>query len=149
MKFKLLFLYIIICASLFYPQEYQYAVISDIKFGSPNSDAQLKKIVDNINSREEIKFVVVIGDATLKGRDNEFTEVNKILDKLKVDYYPVSGMNDMKYSSSGGSMAKDLWEDDKFVLEVGNSSKHIGINDFSPGEVKGIFPLKTLNGWIL
>src|SRR5665647_3418050 len=113
MKFKLLFLYIIICAGLFYPQEYQYAVISDIRFGSPKSDVQLKKIVENINLRNEIKFVIVIGDATLKGRDNEFTEVNKILDKLNVDYYPVPGVNDMKYSSSGGSMAKDLWEDDK------------------------------------
>jgi hypothetical protein len=147
MKFNLLILYIIICAGLFYPQEYQYAVISDIKFGSPNSDTQLKKIVDNINLRDEIKFVVVIGNATLKGRDNEFTEVNKILDKLKVDYYPVSGINDMKYSSSGGSMAKDLWEDDKFVLEVGNSSKHIGINDFSPWRSKGHFSVEDLK-WL-
>jgi hypothetical protein len=122
-------------------------VISDIKFGSPNSDVQLKKIVDNINLRDEIKFVVVIGNATLKGRDNEFTEVNKILDKLKVDYYPVSGINDMKYSSSGGSMAKDLWEDDKFVLEVGNSSKHIGINDFSPWRSKGHFSVEDLK-WL-
>src|ERR1035437_8725932 len=147
MKFKLLFLYIIICAGLFYPQEYQYAIISDIKFGAPNTESQLKRIVDNINLREEIKFVVVIGDATLKGRDNEFTEVNKILDKLKVDYYPVSGMNDMKYSPSGGSMSKDLWEDDKFVLEVGNSSKHIGINDFSPWRSKGHFSVEDLK-WL-
>ena len=98
MKFNLIILYIIICTGLFYPQEYQYAVISDIKFGSPNSESQLKKIVDNINSHKEIKFVVVIGDATLKGRDNEFTEVSKILHKLKVDYYPVLGYTDMKYS---------------------------------------------------
>ena len=147
MKFKLLILYIIICTGLFYPQEYQYAVISDIKFGSPNSEAQLKRIVDNINSREEIKFVVVIGDATLKGRDNEFTEVSKILHKLKVDYYPVLGYTDMKYSSSGGSMAKDLWEDDKFVLEVGTTSKHIGMNDFSPWRNKGHFSVESLK-WL-
>src|ERR1039458_2972976 len=101
MKFKLLFLYIIICAGLFYPQEYQYAVISDIKFGAPNSEAPLKLIVYHINSREEIKFVVVIGNVTLKGRDNEFTEAHKILNKLKVDYYPVLGFTDMKYSPSG------------------------------------------------
>src|ERR1039457_1885022 len=147
MKFKLLFLYIIICGGLIYPQEYKYAVISDIKFGSPNSDAQLKKIVDNINSHEEIKFVVVIGNATLKGRDDEFTEVNKILDKLKVDYYPVPGVNDMKYSPSGGSMAKESWEDDKFVLEVGSTSKHIGINDFSPWRTKGHFSVEDLK-WL-
>ena len=147
MKFKLLFLYIIICAGLFYPQEYQYAIISDIKFGAPNSESQLKRIVDNINLREEIKFVVVTGDATLKGRDNEFTEVSKILDKLKVDYYPVSGINDMKYSSSGGSLAKELWEDDKFVLEVGNTSKHIGLNDFSPWRSKGHFSIEDLK-WL-
>ena len=147
MKFKLLFLYISICAGLFYPQEYQYAVISDIKFGSLNSEAQLKRIVDNINSREEIKFVVIIGNTTLKGRDNEFTEVNKILNKLKVDYYPVLGFTDMKFSSSGGSMAKDLWEDDKFVLEVGTTSKHIGMNDFSPWRNKGHFSVEDLK-WL-
>jgi hypothetical protein len=147
MKFKLLFLYIIIYAGLFYPQEYQYAVISDIKFGSPNSEVQLKRIVDNINLREEIKFVVVIGNTTLKGRDNEFTEVNKILNKLKVDYYPVLGFTDMKYSPSGGSMAKDLWEDDKFVLEVGITAKHIGINDFSPWRNRGHFSVEDLQ-WL-
>ena len=147
MKFKLLFLYISICAGLFYPQEYQYAMISDIKFGSLNSEAQLKRIVDNINSREEIKFVVIIGNTTLKGRDNEFTEVNKILNKLKVDYYPVLGFTDMKFSSSGGSMAKDLWEDDKFVLEVGTTSKHIGMNDFSPWRNKGHFSVEDLK-WL-
>jgi hypothetical protein len=147
MKFKLLFLYISICAGLFYPQEYQYAVISDIKFGSLNSEAQLKRIVDNINSREEIKFVVIIGNTTLKGRDNEFTEVNKILNKLKVDYYPILGFTDMKYSPSGGSMVKDLWEDDKFVLEVGTTSKHIGMNDFSPWRNKGHFSVEDLK-WL-
>src|ERR1035438_3570367 len=147
MKFKLLFLYIIIYAGLFYPQEYQYAVISDIKFGAPNSEAQLKLIVDNINLREEIKFVVVIGNTTLKGRDNEFTEAHKILNKLKVDYYPVLGFTDMKYSPSGGSIAKDLWEDDKFTLEVGTTSKHIGMNDFSPWRNRGHFSVEDLR-WL-
>ena len=147
MKFKLLFLYIIIYAGLFYPQEYQYAVISDIKFGAPNSEAQLKLIVDNINLREEIKFVVVIGNTTLKGRDNEFTEAHKILNKLKVDYYPVLGFTDMKYSPSGGSIAKDLWEDDKFTLEVGTTSKHIGMNDFSPWRNRGHFSVEDLK-WL-
>ena len=147
MKFKLLFLYILISAALIYPQEYQYAVISDIKFGSPNSEEEIKQIVDNINLHDEIKFVVVIGNVTLKGRDNEFTEASKILNKLKVDYYPVLGFNDMKYSSSGGSMAKDLWEDDKFVLEVGTTSKHIGMNDFSPWRNTGHFSIEDLK-WL-
>jgi len=147
MKFKLFILYILICTGLFYPQEYQYAVISDIKFGAPNSEAQLKQIVDNINLREEIKFVVVIGSVTLKGRDNEFTDANKILNKLKVDYYPVVGYTDMKYSSSGGSMAKDLWEDDNFVLEIGTTSKHIGMNDFSPWRTRGHFSVEDLK-WL-
>jgi outer membrane protein assembly factor BamB len=147
MKFKLFILYIIICAGLFYPQEYQYAVISGIKFGAPNSESQLKQIVNNINLREEIKFVVVIGDMTLRGRDVEFTEANKILGKLKVDYYPVLGFNDMKYGSSGGSIAKELFEDDKFTLEVGTTSKHIGMNDFSPWRTKGHFSVEDLK-WL-
>jgi hypothetical protein len=122
-------------------------VISDIKFGAPNSEAQLRQIVDNINLHEEIKFVVVIGGVTLKGRDNEFTDASKILNKLKVDYYPVVGYTDMKYSSSGGSMAKDLWEDDKFVLEIGTTSKHIGMNDFSPWRTRGHFSVEDLK-WL-
>ena len=147
MKFKLFILYIIICAGLLIPQEYEYAVISDIKCGSPNSEEQLKRIVENINLRKEIKFVIVIGNATLRGRDNEFIEASKILNKLKVDYYPVVGFNDMKYGSSGGSIAKDLWEDDKFVLEVGTNSKHIGMNDFSPLRNQGHFSVEDLK-WL-
>jgi outer membrane protein assembly factor BamB len=147
MKFKLFILHIIICTGLFYPQEYQYAVISSIKFGTPNSEFQLKQIVNSINLREEIKFVVVIGDMTLKGRDNEFAEANKILSKLRVDYYPVLGFTDMKYSSSGGSIAKELFEDDKFTLEVGTGSKHMGMNNFSPWRTRGHFSVEDLK-WL-
>ncbi|MDR3609128.1 MAG: PQQ-binding-like beta-propeller repeat protein [Ignavibacteriaceae bacterium] len=144
MKFNLLFLFIIICTSLFYGQEYNYAVISDIQIGSPNSEQQLNKIVNNINSRPEIKFVVVIGNATRDGNEDEFHSAKKILDKLNIDYYPVSGFNDMKSGSSGGSLAKELWEDDKFVLEADSSSKHIGINNFSPWRNKGHFSVEDL-----
>jgi outer membrane protein assembly factor BamB len=147
MKFNLLFIFILISTRIFYPQEYYYAVISDIKFGSSNSDKELMKIVDNINLRPEIKFVVVIGNATQSGKESEFSGAEKILDKLKVDYYPVSGYNDMKYSASGGSVAKDLWEDDKFALEVGSSAKHIGMNDFSPWRNKGHFSVEDLK-WL-
>jgi hypothetical protein len=147
MKFKLLFLYIIIFAVQIYPQEYQYALISDIKFGSPYSEGELKQIVDNINLHEEIKFVVVIGNVTMRGMDNEFKGASKILNKLKVDYYPVLSFNDMKYGASGGSMAKDLWEDDKFVLEVGTSSKHLGMNSFSPWRNTGHFSIGDLK-WL-
>jgi outer membrane protein assembly factor BamB len=144
MKFTLLFIFIIIWARLFYPQEYEYAVISDIKISTPNSVTQLKQIVDNINLKDSIKFVVVIGNATLNGKDDEFNLVEKTLDKLNVDYYPVCGFNDMKLNASGGTMAKDLWEDDKFALEVGSTAKHIGINDFSPWRNKGHFSVEDL-----
>ncbi|MDR3666705.1 MAG: PQQ-binding-like beta-propeller repeat protein [Ignavibacteriaceae bacterium] len=109
--------------------------------------SQLTQVVNNINSREEIKFVVVIGDITLRGGDNEFAAANKILDKLKVDYYPVLGFSDMKYGSSGGSIAKELFEDDKFTLEVGTSSIHIGMNDFTPWRTRGHFSIEDLK-WL-
>jgi hypothetical protein len=144
MKSKFLFLFIIISTLLVFPQGYKYAVMSEIKFGSPSADEQLKSIVDNINSRTEIKFVVITGNVTQDGKDDQFTGAKKILDKLKVDYYPVSGFTDMKKNASGGSKDKELWEDDKFTLEVSNNSKHIGLNDFSPWKNKGHFSVEDL-----
>jgi outer membrane protein assembly factor BamB len=147
MKFKLLFLFILIAKCIISPQGYKYAIISDIKCGSQGSEDQLKNIVGNINSRQEIKFVVVVGNATLSGKDKEFLAVKKILDNLKVDYYPVPGFNDMKYSPSGGSKSKELWEDDKFSFEVSKQFRHIGINNFSPWMNKGHYSIEDLH-WL-
>jgi len=127
-----------------FPQGYKYAVLSDIRFGSPGSEEQLKSIVDNINSKKEIKFVIITGNATQDGKDDQFTGVKKILDKLNVDYYPVSGFTDMKRNASGGSKAKELWEDDKFALEVARISNYIGINDFTPWRNNGHFSVEDL-----
>jgi outer membrane protein assembly factor BamB len=144
MKSKLLVLFIIISTCIAFPQEYKYAVLSEIRYGSPGSEEQLKSIVDNINSRTEIKFVVITGNTTRDGKDEQFTGAKKILDKLKVDYYPVSGFTDMKKNASGGSKDKELWEDDKFALDVAGNAKHIGMNDYSPWRTKGHFSIEDL-----
>jgi len=147
MKSRLLFLYFIISACLIFPQGYKYALLSDIKYGSPGSEDELKSIVDNINSRKEIKFVIITGNATQDGKDEQFTGFKKTLDKLKVDYYPVSGFIDMKRNASGGSKARELWEDDKFTLEVARISKYIGINEYSPWRNYGHFSVEDLQ-WL-
>ncbi len=144
MKSKLLVLFIIISTWMVFPQGYKYAILSELRFGSPGSEEQLNSIVDKINSLDEIKFVIITGNATQDGKDDQFTGVKKTLDKLKVDYYPVSGQIDMKKNASGGSKAKELWEDDKFALEVAHISKHIGINDYSPWRNKGHFSVEDL-----
>ena len=144
MKSKLLFLFIITASWLAFPQGYKYALLSEIRFGSPGSEEQLKNIVDVINSRTEIKFVIINGNITQDGSDEQFKGAKNILDKLKVDYYPVCGLTEMKKNASGGSKAKEMWEDDKFTLDVATVSKYIGINDYSPWRSIGHYSVEDL-----
>ena len=114
-----------------FAQNYKYALITDLHVGAPEADNDLRLVVNDINKRDDIKFVVVTGDISEKGRNTELEQAKQILDGLKINYYIVPGNHDTKWSESGCTKFIELWGDDKFQFEFQNV-KHIGINSGIP-----------------
>lgn len=83
------------------------------------SSVQLQDIVTEINT-SEIQFVIVAGDISNQGSDEELLNVKTILDKLIVPYYIIPGNHEMNWSESAGHTFNKLWGDDKFLFRKGN-----------------------------
>lgn len=119
---KILLLFIIISG---FSQEIKKS--ADIKFvqltdlhvsvGNDN-DFLLQNIVKEINNSTN-EFVVVTGDLTNRGADDELKQVHAILATLKIPYYVISGNHETNWSESAGLTYKKLWGDDRFVFSKG------------------------------
>ena len=83
---------------------FRFAFISDTHIGSPNGSAEedLRRTVVDINNMNDIAFVVITGDITELGTDEELKHAKQILDQLKVPWYIIPGNHDTGWSESGG-----------------------------------------------
>ncbi|MHC0447575.1 outer membrane protein assembly factor BamB family protein [Flavobacterium sp. 3-218] len=89
-----------------------------VSVGNDN-DFLLQNIVKEINN-SDFEFVIVTGDLTNRGADDELNEVHKILSTLKKPYYVVSGNHETNWSESAGLTYKKLWGEDRFVFSKGD-----------------------------
>lgn len=122
-------------------QPFKFAWVTDIHIGYPKADEDLRTIVNDINHRSDIQFVIASGDIAEKGRNDELELAKRILDSLKVKYYIVPGNHDTKWSESACTKFIELWKDDKFTFEF-NGVKFIGLCSGIPWRGGGghIFP---------
>ncbi|MCF8304926.1 MAG: PQQ-binding-like beta-propeller repeat protein [Ignavibacteriales bacterium] len=129
---KMLFaiIYLILISAISKPVEsndYKFAWITDTHIGYKNADLELDSAIALINMDNSYKFVIVSGDITEKGKNEELEKAKEILDKLRVKYYVLPGNHDTKWSSSCGTKFLELWKDDKFSFEI-EGSLFIGLN---------------------
>lgn len=98
---------------------FRFAFISDTHIGSPNGSAEedLRRTVRDINARPEIVFVVLTGDITEMGTNEELKLAKQILDSLHVPWYIIPGNHDTGWSESGGDMFNTVFGGDKFSFE--------------------------------
>src|SRR6185436_3120090 len=84
---------------------FRFAFLSDTHIGSPNGSAEeeLRRSVRDINTMKDIAFVVLTGDITELGTDQELQAARKILDSLTVPYHIIPGNHDTGWSESGGN----------------------------------------------
>lgn len=128
MKKFLTAIYLVLVFSTFtFAQNYQYAWLTDIHIGSPGADKDLQSVVDDINNRPELKFVVLTGDIAEKGGNEELETTENILMNLNIPYHIIPGNHDTKWSESGCTKFAEVWGDDKFFFEQ-NGTAHIGLN---------------------
>jgi outer membrane protein assembly factor BamB len=112
----------------------RFAVISDTHVGAGGANADLGAVVEAINARQDIDFVVHTGDITEKGRDAEFRKAKEILDRLNIPYFIVPGNHDSHWIGRGLVGYEDSWKTDKFFF-VKDGLYCLGLNTWEFGHL--------------
>ncbi|MDA3861446.1 MAG: PQQ-binding-like beta-propeller repeat protein [Melioribacteraceae bacterium] len=126
---KTFYILLFLSSSIF--AQHKFAWITDMHIGYDSADVELEKIVTQINSFDNISFILASGDITEKSRNNEFDRAREILDELEKPLLIIPGNHDTKWSNSGGSKFIEIWDDDKFIYKK-DSTVYIGMNSAIP-----------------
>lgn len=103
------------------------AVLSDIHVTPGNeNEARLRQAVREINARP-FDVVIVDGDLTNEGSDEQLANVKSILDSISHPLYVLPGNHENNWSQSATKTFVDLWGNDRFVTTV-DSLVIVGIN---------------------
>lgn len=103
-------------------QEFKFAFISDVHFFYD----QLSTVVDDINKRDDIKFVIFGGDIADQALLREYEIFHDIMSDLKKPYLTVIGNHD--YNINGGIIYKEMFGDYNYSLEF-NNNKFVFFDD--------------------
>src|SRR5699024_6189840 len=85
--------------------------ISDTHISESNSvpSQDLKRTVQDINTNDEIEFVIITGDITDFGSDKELMMAHSMLQKLDKPWYVIPGNHDTNWSESGTNSFKQIF----------------------------------------
>ena len=98
---------------------FKFALFTDMHISTTDSIASLdlQNAVNEVNMAKEIEFVLVSGDVTHWGDTISLINARKILQRLLVPFYIVSGNHDVKPSKSGNTNFVHVFGKDKFRFE--------------------------------
>lgn len=81
---------------------FTFVHFSDPHIGSPGNTDQLKQALDDVDKNfPEAAFIIITGDVTEFGFEEEFTSLTAILKSSKRPIYPAMGNHDVRWSNSG------------------------------------------------
>ncbi len=106
----------------------RFAWLSDTHVGSSTGADDLRAAVRDINATADVQFVILSGDVTEFGSNEQLLEARALLDSLRTPYYIIPGNHDTKWSESGATMFLRLWGNDRFVFDAGGF-RFIGLHE--------------------
>jgi len=109
-------------------QDLRFAWLSDTHVGSGTGADDLSRSVHDINAMQDVAFVLLSGDITEMGSNEQLVLAKAILDSLNKPYYIVPGNHDTKWSESGCTMFRRLWGNDRFVFD-NHGFRFIGMHE--------------------
>lgn len=95
----------------------RFAFISDTHVGSHDAAEDLRRTVRDINGLDGIDFVIISGDITELGWDEELQLAKDILDGCNKPWYVVPGNHDTKWSESGCNSFRRIFGYDRFAFD--------------------------------
>jgi len=128
-SFRLTFSILLFIPCYLFPQ-LKFAWITDTHIGSPNATDDVIEIIQDLNKRD-VKFTILTGDITEKGKNSELIEAKRILTELTKPYFIIPGNHDTKWSESGCTLFKNLFGENRFYF-IYEDYVFIGLNSGIP-----------------
>jgi outer membrane protein assembly factor BamB/predicted phosphodiesterase len=125
MKLKIAGLIILFMAAWCTAQPFQFAFIADTHIGGATGQSDLELTAADINALPEIDFVILAGDVTEFGSDEELALAKKILDRLEKPWHVIPGNHDSKWSESGCNSFARIFREECFSFTK-NGFRFIG-----------------------
>lgn len=118
MKLKFILVWIsVLCGIMLHAQK--FAILSDIHVTPGNAnETKLKAAVEEINS-SDVDYVLITGDLTNEGSDEQLRNVKSIFDRITKPQYIIPGNHENTWSQSACKTYNDLWGADRFVFTTG------------------------------
>jgi outer membrane protein assembly factor BamB/predicted phosphodiesterase len=99
---------------------FQFAHISDTHIGGAvTASEDLRATVRDINANPDLKFVILTGDITEFGADEELREARAILDSLQKPWYIIPGNHDGNWSESGANSFRTVFGRETTTFQYG------------------------------
>jgi outer membrane protein assembly factor BamB/predicted phosphodiesterase len=108
-----------LCPLLTFAEPLHFAWLSDTHVGSSTGADDLRATISDINAQSNLDFVIVSGDISEFGSDQQLQLAKSIFDDCKIPCYLTPGNHDCKWSESGGTEFVKLWGADRFVFDAG------------------------------
>lgn len=108
---------LLLAASFSYAQNFKYAFVTDTHVGTATGEEDLRRTVTDINQQNDIDFVLITGDITEMGTNEELKLAKEILAGLNKPYYVIPGNHDTGWSESGGVSFITTFGYDKFTFD--------------------------------
>jgi 3',5'-cyclic AMP phosphodiesterase CpdA len=113
--FYSIFIGLLLSSQLGNSQTFRFAQVTDTHVGGHTGLEDLARTVEDLNAQKGyIDFVVLSGDITEFGSDEELQSAKAVLDQLELPWYIVPGNHDTNWSESGGNSFRTVFGDETF-----------------------------------
>src|SRR5215467_13846010 len=119
MKKTFLFLFALLTSLSLFSQNstITFVHLSDTHVGSSTGAEDLRRTVKDINENDSIQFIIISGDITEFGADEEILLAKQILDSLNKPWYIIPGNHDDNWSESGTNTFKNVFKNETFYFK--------------------------------
>jgi outer membrane protein assembly factor BamB/predicted phosphodiesterase len=112
----------VLLAAAAFAQTTRFAVVTDTHVGANHAASDLRTIVETLKADPEIRFIVLDGDITEKGRDGEFEEAKAILAGLTAPFHVLPGNHDLHWLGFGWAGFRQAFGTDRFFFRRENTA---------------------------
>ncbi|MCA5005720.1 outer membrane protein assembly factor BamB family protein [Sphingobacterium bovistauri] len=116
-RFLLAFTFCLCISNLFAQTSFKFAQITDTHIGGHSGEEDLRRTVEDLNKQQDIDFVILSGDVTEFGSEEELKLAKLVLDGLKLPLYIVPGNHDSNWSESGANSFRKVFGGETFFFE--------------------------------
>ncbi|MVZ66339.1 PQQ-binding-like beta-propeller repeat protein [Sphingobacterium sp. DK4209] len=98
-------------------QSFRFAQVTDTHVGGATGADDLRRTVQDLNQMRDIDFVILSGDVTEFGSDEELALAKRILDSLNLPLYVIPGNHDSNWSESGANTFRRVFGSEMFFFK--------------------------------